>query len=530
MTGVELKQVSCIILCFVVFITVAFQVNNNDYGLDRSFILNEKLLNPNNNLDKYLSRSVMVAGLVDHIGKNDYYELLEIINRLKPAYLSRVAGSWGLAESEQLPPNGSIYLKSIRLIEDLNDIYLNKMIDLPLLEAGIYEAITADVNKIEIPDFVLRSFKEDIDFIKYGYRDNPPMYFSVDSMINNSFDPWGTKTWTPDINKIQTRMWFYYLATVYIDMGCYSIHMGWFDRTFKNDQNYVKSFELFNLIRQYGNKKNKQVFINADVDRPIFYDSTDQLLLDFISSPLRPEPVKDLFQNTPCEDQPMTILNFDKYFPEIINFEKGFDPAGNLIYSVPTLFNLDWYGIDYLGLSPPHTGFKGNGWAPWGVNESIWFYILSPECQSYWFMNASNSIKNKFLSRGYFKVPVVQPLTWWGYTESEYLLSDYPEVFEMFYKQFMEVNNNPKIIISKRVQNYISQSRQYSLQMKIANPSMTDIYEWKVINKKTKKGLGPKMGSEIIFNNVNSGEYLVEITVFNWFAGSSKISKIIKLN
>src|SRR5690606_5941694 len=102
-----------------------------------------------------------------------------------------------------------------------------------------------------------------------------------------------------------------------------------------NDPQYVKTNALFHKIREYAKSKGGVVIFNADIDRPLYVNGTDHLLLDFLTTPVRPEPTSNGYQHTPCEGQPMTELNLAAYMPAILQPRGGISPQGDTIADIP---------------------------------------------------------------------------------------------------------------------------------------------------------------------------------------------------
>jgi hypothetical protein len=70
------------------------------------------------------------------------------------------------------------------------------------------------VNNVKIPSYVIQALSDQSDFNAAFYNINNPPYFNYSNIVKS-----GTSH-TPDLNRIETRMWFYYVATQYIDFGC----------------------------------------------------------------------------------------------------------------------------------------------------------------------------------------------------------------------------------------------------------------------------------------------------------------------
>jgi hypothetical protein len=472
-------------------------------------------------LDRYLSRSMMLALFTDHVGRPGYPDQMQMIRKLKPAYLSRIAGSWGLPETEMLP-GGKLYVKTMKIIQDVYQMYREDGVAQPMIEAGIFEAITSDVNNIPIPKWVIAEFADEVDAQDIKYSETRPLHFNADSMRNGKHPNWSEQTWVPDINRIHTRMWFYYLSSIFVDMGCNSLHMGWFDLITEHDSLYLKTNRLFKKIRDYAKRKNSFVIFNADVDRAIYVGDTQHLLLDFLSTPIRPEATLNSFQNTPCENQPMTELNIARYNPGIMKKQGGITHDGDTLKTLPVLFNLDWYGVSYKGKQPGQMGMGSGGWAPWAVNESAWFFSLSNECQAYWLRNTAVAIKNNLVDRGYVKVPGVQPITWWGYPVTEYLMIRNKQLIETIHEDLWKVNAAPFFTV-----NHIPHEDAYMLS--ISNPDFTSIYTWQVQHIESGNVHDDVYGLSHTLKNLSAGSYRITLRQDNaMFVGKQQLQLVTK--
>lgn len=472
-------------------------------------------------LDRYLSRSMMLALFTDHVDRPGYIQQMEMIRKLKPAYLSRIAGSWGLPETDLLP-GGKLYHNTKQIIDDVRRIYREDSVAMPMIEAGIFEAITSDVNRIAIPEWVLLAFADDPEASKIKPRRGRQVYFNADSMRNNSQPNWSAQTWVPDINRIHTRMWFYYLSSIFIDMGCQSIHFGWFELITAHDSLFVKTDRLFQRIRQYAKGKNSFVIFNADTDGVAYVNNTNRILLDFVSSPLRPEATANSFHQSPCEGDPMTELDIPRYNKGLMDQRGGVTAEGDTVKNIPVLFNIDWYGVSYKGKRPGQMGPGEGGWSPWAVNESIWFYSLSDECQAYWLENISIAIKNSIVERGYVKIPAIQPLTWWGYPVTEYLLTRNKKLVSNIKNRMWKLDTAPFFTIT----NF---SRKSQHMLNVSNPDLTSIYSWHILQKDTGEVLPEYTGIRYVLADLPPGNYRITLRRDNaMFAGQEDVQLVKK--
>jgi len=168
-----------------------------------------------------------------------------------------------------------------------------------ICEAAILEEITASVNGIAIELYVKLAFGyndvtyphthfniANIAYTEFLYPDKIPRTYSGQPLSEILTSLSGT----PDISKIQTRMWFYFLATKYIDNGIEALHMGQVGLMIYNDPGTNHFYwELLSLIRTYARTHARRgvILLNSGV---YYYDPfypvlasgfERQLLFDF---------------------------------------------------------------------------------------------------------------------------------------------------------------------------------------------------------------------------------------------------------
>ena len=88
-----------------------------------------------------------------------------------------------------------------------------------IIQGCLFEIITEDVNNVKIPDWVFADFGLVV-------ADRP---FSCQAMLNDKgkmVNHWRKGSSVPDISKLETRLWFYYLAASFMNLGCEAFHLG----------------------------------------------------------------------------------------------------------------------------------------------------------------------------------------------------------------------------------------------------------------------------------------------------------------
>ena len=149
-----------------------------------------------------------------------------------------------------------------------------------VLEGCVFEIVGPGVNQIAIPDWVFKAFDQPVTNRNFVFDDiiYPP----------NQRRSMGGGGQVPDESRLETRMWFYYQAASYIDVGCEGIHFGQVEIMNKNDPGNAHWAELLAMVRQYAAKHARRHMVLCNGHTPtggLQHDGNP--LLDFNAFPLR---------------------------------------------------------------------------------------------------------------------------------------------------------------------------------------------------------------------------------------------------
>jgi hypothetical protein len=177
-------------------------------------------------------------------------------------------------------------------------------------------------------------------------------------------DHWRRGSSVPDIRQVETRMWFFFLAASYIDIGIEAIHFGQVDLIGRNDSGYRNWADLVNRVRAYASKKARRRYVIFDAHVPRGGPVVDgKLLLDFHSFPLRPKEVAD---------SPQQAILQVGYSDGIYGRSNGgIAPSGWKCDHLPYLVEFDNFGGHRNPGQASQT--KGASIFTWGYDEITWF-------------------------------------------------------------------------------------------------------------------------------------------------------------
>lgn len=259
-----------------------------------------------------------------------------------------------------------------------------------IFQAAIFDGVSGKVERIQIPARVFGAFGLPVKVRSFNYQ---AMLFSSGLYT----DWWKAGCSVPDVTKMESKLWLYFLATTYIDAGFESIHWGQVARMAHDDSNLQHWSALLGMIRSYARTKARRHFVLHTAHAPEGgYLIDGQHLFDFNSSPL-------CIQAQP--EMPMQGKLAEGYQDAIYNRSQGgASPSGWSCKSLPYLVEFDDYGACSDPGKPPDKRLI------WGYTEISWFSMKNAEEQKAWLEYAYNWIR-KTDPNGYLQMPVASMVT-----------------------------------------------------------------------------------------------------------------------
>ena len=293
-------------------------------------------------LENYLSRAVTAANMFATTTLEDD---LRVIKRLGIKFLGRASGIWFMPQNDDEHFAQSAYLAE-RVHEQDPEI---------ILQACIFEWITQNIETVRIPDHVQEAFglePEDRCFRLADtlFQDEPADFLSP---RENPAKNGGI----PDLNRLETRMWFYYRATRYIDSGYEALHMGQVHLYTANDRGMEKTKELFDMIRAYAKKHARRHLVLMDAHSH-GVNKNGQSLLDYNAMPFTSKPIMEAEGNRLAlvrEGYSEGGMTPSGWSADILPFFMEYDNWGGRmvddVTKVPRekLARIDWWGYDQIG-------------------------------------------------------------------------------------------------------------------------------------------------------------------------------------
>ncbi len=151
-----------------------------------------------------------------------------------------------------------------------------------IFEACIFETCGPEMNNIKIPTHVLKAFGEKEEERYFNYK----RMLYVDGQANAQ---WNSTHGVPDITRVETQMFFYYRACLYIDNGFEALHLGQTGFMGQNDPNRKAWTKVIHKIRDYAetNARRKYVIIDCHYPGQNFVGTDGVMLADFNMWPVR---------------------------------------------------------------------------------------------------------------------------------------------------------------------------------------------------------------------------------------------------
>lgn len=293
-------------------------------------------------LENYLSRSVTAANLYATTTLEDD---LRVIKRLNIKFLGRASGIWYMEQDDEEHFAQSAYLAK-RVHEQDPEI---------ILQACIFEMITQNIETVRIPDHVQSAFGLEPEERCFRLADT--LFEKEPTDFVNLREDKSKSGGIPDLNRLETRMWFYYRATRYIDCGYEAFHMGQVHLYTANDRGMKKTAELFQMIRDYAAKHARRHMVLMDAHTH-GVNIGGKLLFDYHAMPFTSKPIME------AEGMKLALVREgyseggecpSGWSAEAMPFLMEYDNWGGCMvddikaYSKEQLAKIDWYGYDQIG-------------------------------------------------------------------------------------------------------------------------------------------------------------------------------------
>jgi hypothetical protein len=298
-------------------------------------------------LENYLSRSITMTEIYRSPGNLD--DDIRMLRNIGAKFAGRTIYLWG---GEARINDADFLGKGRQMAERIhrNDPDV-------VLQAAVFEIVTEAVGQVPVPEWAFREFglpaeKRNFDYAKMLFPDG------------RFVDHWRPGSSVPEIGQTETKMWFFFLAASYIDIGIEAIHFGQLDLVGRNDPEYRNWADLLKHVRGYAAKKARRHYVICDAHVPKGGPVVDgRLLLDFHSFPLRPAEV--------ANSAGKAVLAIG-YSDAIYGRSKGgVSPSGWACEHLPYLVEFDNFG----GTRTPGQASQASRPSifTWGYDEITWF-------------------------------------------------------------------------------------------------------------------------------------------------------------
>lgn len=297
-------------------------------------------------LENYLSRAATAAFWIHTETLEDD---LRAIKNLGIKFLGRASGIWEPEASDEEHFKRSRYIAG-RAHEADPDI---------ILQACVFEIVYKYEENYKIPAYVFKAFGLPVEdrgfcFEKMCFPDKPRAYYFGESAI-------------PDITQLETRLWFYYRATEYIDAGYEALHLGQIHLYTANDKGFKEMWKLVEMIRSYAREHARRHYVLLDAHSHGI-SKEGKLLLDYHAMPFTRVPLSDRVG----EKLVLVREGFS---------EGGISPSGWYADAMPYLMEYDNWGGKVIENFSDYTYEERAYLDWWGYDQIGWFANQDEEGQ-----------------------------------------------------------------------------------------------------------------------------------------------------
>jgi hypothetical protein len=330
-------------------------------------------------LDNYLSRSISIEGLLN--GRGVFEDNIRMLKSIGAKYIGRSLCLWG--DEADLLSNIERVKQQMPMARTIHQD--------AIFEACIFEIVTTEVEQVPVPAWALTALGLPVE--KRNFRYDDMLYPD-----GHRRDQWRKGSSVPDVSQTETKLWFYFLAASYIDLGFEGIHFGQVEIMNGNDRHLDHWAQVFALTRSYAARhaRRRMVLCNAHVPSGgLLRDGV--LLLDFHAFPLRIKEVPG---------HPEEAILKVGFSDGIYGRSKGGKTfSGWTCEHLPYLVELDNWGAS----KQPGQSGEGGNWV-WGYDEITWFAHQNRQYRSEWLQYAWNWVR-KTDPNGYLEMPGGRTMT-----------------------------------------------------------------------------------------------------------------------
>ncbi len=324
-------------------------------------------------LEAYLSRAITMMDLLTGVGDVD--DNIRMLKDTGAKFAGRTIYLWGgerrlearLAQARTIAPK--VHAADPQIV----------------LQAAVFEIVTRDVDQLDVPAWVFEAFGQKPERRKFRYE-------AMCSAEWRHRDRWRKGASVPDITQTETKMWFYYLAARYIDVGCEAIHFGQVALIGADDPKHEHWWDLLSRVRGYAGKRARRHLLLCDAHTPRGGPRYrgDKLLFDLHSFPLRIDEVPD----RPHEG----VLRVG-YLDSIYGRSNGgLTPSGWRCEHLPYIVELD--NFERTGREGQNIGHH---WC-WGWDEICWFANQPEAYRNRWLRYAWDWVR-RHDANGFLQMP-----------------------------------------------------------------------------------------------------------------------------
>jgi len=323
-------------------------------------------------LENYLSRAITQLDFLHDADRAD--ESLRMLRHVGAKFVGRAIYAWGRegAQERRFASTREIAAKAHQADPDM------------ILQGCIFEIVSTDVSGIAMPAWLFEAFDRPVETRNFRYE----QMLYPDGRFRNK---WGRGRSVPDMSRLETRMWFVYVARRYVELGVEAIHFGQVRLMDQRDRDHVHWRDMMSRVRACAAKRARRHMLICDAHVPtggVVHDG--KLMFDFHSFPLRVAEVRGAGQRGELRMG---------YLDTIFGRSKGgVTPSGWSCKHLPYLAELDNFGVSR------HPGRPADDCFVWGYDEICWFARQSEPYRNDWLRYAWKWIREHD-ANGFLQMP-----------------------------------------------------------------------------------------------------------------------------